>query len=184
MKKLRKEISKLAVALVSLPLVYFLIMGWYTEAPDQNSEISRLSNQGGPKIVNTSDPSAVNTSLRAFMEQFYSALHNDDFQTVSGAFSSDATIFENGLREPSLADYLDNHLKPEMVVMKSANRQILVQEASLIGDGTLVTTSSLLSFSVEGKQVDIQSVETLFLVKDEGHWKIQHAHWSSRPASK
>ena len=62
----------------------------------------------------------------------------------------------------------------EEVIVTAQKREASMQD----------TTSSLLSFSVEGKQVDIQSVETLFLVKDEGHWKIQHAHWSSRPASK
>jgi len=173
----------LLVAIFAAGIVFMFAM---EPVPDSDGHvvenaIPSRENQPVPGVVNAAGSSIQEPELRAFIERFYTALHGDDFESVSASFAEDATIFENGIREQSLAVYLEKHLKPEMAVMKSASRQILNQEAALMGDHALIATSSILSFSVEGKQLNFHSVETLALAKKTGRWAIQHAHWSSRP---
>jgi len=181
MKNRSKNVPAIIAAVITVSVIYFFTLGSVPESDTQSTKVESSSEKGGPKVVNAAGSSIQNAELRAFIDQFYSALHGDDFETVSTSFAKDAIIFENGIRETSLPVYLKQHLKPEMAVMKSARRRILVQEAMPLGDRTLITTSSLLSFSVEGKQLNFHSVETLALVKKGGRWLIQHAHWSSRP---
>jgi len=123
-------------------------------------------------------------SALEFVRVFQSAMHTEKFEFVSGAFDNEAIIFENGIKEPSLNAYLLTHLKPEMAVLAAAKRQVIYQNSSENNAKALVTTTSILTFSVKGKQHDFNSVETLGLIKKEGHWMIEHAHWSSRPVQK
>lgn len=120
-------------------------------------------------------------SALAFVQAFQLAMHSERFDYVSAVFDAKATIFENGIKEPSLEVYLNAHLKPEMAVLGAANRTVMFQEATETDDMAVVTTRSILSFSVNGKQHDFNSVETLTLSKAERGWAIRHAHWSSRP---
>jgi len=120
-------------------------------------------------------------SALAFVQAFQNAMHSERFDYVSAVFHENATIFENGVKEPSLKIYLNAHLKPEMAVLGAANRQIMFQEATETEDMAFVTTRSILSFSVKGKQHDFNSVESLALSKTDKGWVIRHAHWSSRP---
>lgn len=122
-------------------------------------------------------------SALAFVQAFHLAMHSQRFDYVSAAFDEKATIFENGIKEPSLRGYLNAHLKPEMPVLGAADRKVMFQEATETDGVALVTTRSILSFSVKGKQHDFNSVETLALSKGKNGWAINHAHWSSRPLS-
>ncbi|MCK0071112.1 nuclear transport factor 2 family protein [Kordiimonas laminariae] len=120
-------------------------------------------------------------SVKEFVVQFQTALHSDRFLEVSNAFDRQAIIFENGAKEPSLDVYLNDHLKPEMAMLKAARRTVLSQEITEHGAIASVATRSLLSFSVKGEQKQFDSTETLVLFRSDSSWKIVHAHWSSRP---
>lgn len=183
MKTLSKGYWLLIAAILIACAFYFFAPGRDPEGGGRalNDMVSQGDGRSVPKAAPVFELSIDDPQLRIFMKQFYSALHSDDFAAVSASFSEDATVFENGVREPSLAIYLETHLKPEMAVMKSAKRQILEQEAVLLNDHAHVTTSAVLSFSVEGKQLNFHSTETLVLKQSTGRWQLQHAHWSSRP---
>lgn len=132
--------------------------------------------------VNVADsPTGEPGSALAFAQAFQSAMHSERFDYVSAVFDDQATIFENGIKEPSLKVYLNAHLKPEMAVLGAANRKVMFQEATETDEMAVVTTRSILSFSVKGKQHDFNSVETLTLSRAKGDWVNTHAHWSSRP---
>ncbi len=122
-------------------------------------------------------------SALAFAQKFQAALDDGDFDTAARSFAADAVIFENGVREVSLADYLEHHLKPEMPMLKAAERRVLSQGIVAVGALAIVSTASTLSIKSKGKQRDFHSVETLGLRNQEGVWKVAHAHWSSRPAA-
>lgn len=123
-------------------------------------------------------------SALAFAKSFQVALNGGDFDTVAGSFAADAVIFENGVREVSLEDYLEHHLKPEMPMLKAASRQVLKQEVVETNSIAIVSTASMLSIKSKGKQHDFYSAETLTLQTQKGEWKVIHVHWSSRPVVK
>jgi len=116
-----------------------------------------------------------------FAKHFQKALFSGDFDMVAQSFAPNAIVFENGTKEASLAGYLENHLKPEMPMLKAAKRQVTDQTALENENSATVTTSSVLMFLSQGKKRSFNSVETLGLVRIAGEWKIGHAHWSSRP---
>ena len=116
-----------------------------------------------------------------FAKHFQKALFSGGFDMVAQSFAPNAIVFENGTKEASLAGYLENHLKPEMPMLKAAKRQVIDQTVLENENSATVTTSSVLMFLSQGKKRSFNSVETLGLVRIAGDWKIGHAHWSSRP---
>ena len=128
--------------------------------------------------------SGTNTAALDFAKRFQAALNGGDFDTVAASFAKDAIIFENGVKEASLDGYLQNHLKPEMPMLKAASRKVLKQDVRSAGELAIVTTASTLSIKSKGKQHDFHSVETLGLRNAGGVWEVAHVHWSSRPISK
>lgn len=129
-------------------------------------------------------PSGVDTTALDFAKRFQAALNGGDFDTVAASFAPDAIIFENGVKEASLDGYLQNHLKPEMPMLKAASRKVLKQDVRSADELAIVTTASTLSIKSKGKQHDFHSVETLGLRNVEGTWEVAHVHWSSRPITK
>jgi len=139
------------------------------------SQHDRGENGGDTKYV------SANGSALAFAKRFQAALNGGDFDAVAGSFFADAVIFENGVREVSLEDYLERHLKPEMPMLKAASRQVLKQDVVETNNLAIVSTASMLSIKSQGKQHDFYSAETLTLQIRKGDWKVVHVHWSSRP---
>lgn len=125
-----------------------------------------------------------NQSALDFAKSFHAALFGGDFDVVAQSFSPDAVIFENGVREKSLEDYLEHHLKPEMPMLKASERQILQQDVLTSADAVTISTASNISMTAKGKVYDFLSVETMVLSNQADGWKVTHIHWSSRPAKK
>ncbi|MFC4346526.1 DUF2231 domain-containing protein [Kordiimonas lipolytica] len=123
-------------------------------------------------------------SAQDYAQHFQEALYSGNFESVAASFAADAVIFENGVREASLENYLEHHLKPEMPMLEAAQRKLLKQDVQEKANLAVVTTSATLSFMNNDKRYDFYSVETLGLVKVDGEWKVSHAHWSSRPIKK
>ena len=135
-------------------------------------------------VAASDDHSHAGTSALDFAKHFQDALFSGDFNGVAQRFAPDAVIFENGVKETSLAGYLEHHLKPEMPMLQAAKRQVLKQNVREVGEMAIVTTASTLSLSSKGKRHDFYSVETLGLVAEGADWKVAHVHWSSRPIQK
>ncbi|WP_417461204.1 DUF2231 domain-containing protein [Kordiimonas sp.] len=123
------------------------------------------------------------TSALGFVTLFQQALFSGDFDRVASSFAPDATVFENGKKEASLKGYLEHHLKPELPMLKSADRQVISQNVIGGEDLAIVTTSSILTIENKGQQHRFNSIETLGISEGPDGWKVVHAHWSSRPIS-
>ncbi len=140
-------------------------------------------NSKSVKLAPVADERSLDGRMSAsdFADIFHTALYSGDLNFVKTRFAKDATIFENGLMEPSLKLYLNTHLKAEIPTLKSAKRKVILQQ-SIEDEGiAVVVTSSILTFLVSGEKRNFNNVETLNLIWLDGAWRINHVHWSSRP---
>lgn len=119
------------------------------------------------------------TGPRAVAEAFNHALAMGDGDAARGLLLPDVLIFESGGAETSAAEYSGHHLAADIAFLSNLKREQLSQHSG--GDETYawVATRSRLSGRFHGKDVDLDSTETLVLVKMDAGWRISHIHWSS-----
>ena len=135
-----------------------------------------------PAVIDGHSHSSLNA--QDYAQHFQEALYGGNFESVAASFAKDAIIFENGVREASLENYLEHHLKPEMPMLEAAQRKVITRNVRETDNLALITTSATLSIMNNDKRYNFYSVETLGLVKVGGEWKVSHAHWSSSPIKK
>lgn len=117
----------------------------------------------------------------AAVEAFSEALRTADFETVEALLASDALILESGAAERSREEYLHHHARSDAAFLKAAHVRQLMRTARAAGDFAWVATQSEIHASKEGGPLTLRSTETMVLKRSDGHWRIVHIHWSSRP---
>lgn len=118
---------------------------------------------------------------RAIAETFNRAFAMGDAGTVRALLQQDVLIYESGGAETSAAEYADHHMPADMAFLSNLKRKQLSQESGGEGVMAWVATRSRLSGPFKGKDMDLDSTETLVMTKTEAGWRIAHIHWSSAP---
>jgi len=119
-------------------------------------------------------------SALAFANKYYAALFGGDFDTLKKSYAENGNVYGNGRAEKSVRSYLEGHLKPELSMLKDAQRNVTQQLVQASGNIAVVTTSSTLSFVHGAETVNLENVETLTMIHGDGGWKITLSHSSSR----
>lgn len=122
------------------------------------------------------------SDVRAVLQSYKQAIENLDGVAASGLFAAEAHIFEQGGDEGSWAFYLEHHLEPEFVELKSFRFSDYKVEVEVTGD--LAIASETYGYTIELKD----SVETIVrlgaatsvLRRTADGWKIILYHSSSR----
>ncbi len=125
-------------------------------------------------VVSAGDP-------RATAEMLSDALAAGDTDTVRALLQKDVLIYESGGVETSAAEYFEHHLAADVAFLAKLQREQLSQNVGGDGLNAWVATRSRLTGQFDGKDVDLDSTETLVLTKTERGWRIAHIHWSSAP---
>jgi ketosteroid isomerase-like protein len=124
-------------------------------------------------------------SLPEEAEQVADALHNalarGDAAAVLGLLAPDVLIFESGGAESSAAEYASHHLPADIAFLREMRHTRIARKSGGDTESAWVATRSRMQGRYDGKDIDVDSTETLLLTHRNDHWQIVHIHWSSAP---
>jgi ketosteroid isomerase-like protein len=118
---------------------------------------------------------------RGMSEMLNTALAAGDADAVRTLLQEDVLVYESGGAEMSSAEYFEHHMAADAAFLSTLKRQHLSQAGGGDGVSAWVATRTRLTGRYNGKDVDLDSTETLVLNKAEKGWRIAHIHWSSAP---
>lgn len=120
-------------------------------------------------------------SPAAVAAQLSHALSTGDEPAVRALLSPDVLIFESGGVESSLDEYASHHLPADVAFLADLNSENVSQSSGGDAASAWVATTTRLRGQFKGKDVDLDSTETLVMSNASGAWRIVHVHWSSAP---
>ncbi len=126
---------------------------------------------------------AADPQIAAAVEAFHDALKKGDSAAVMAALAPDAQILEGGHAE-SRAEYEQGHLKADIEfaqAVPSTRENVVVRQE---GSVAWVTSSSRVSGSFKGRDVNSAGAELIVLTKTPDGWRIRAIHWSSHAVKK
>jgi len=118
---------------------------------------------------------------RAVAEAFNRALALGDGDSARALLAPEVLIFESGGAESSAAEYAGHHMPADMAFLADLKREQYSQQNGGDGKNAWVATRSRLTGRFNGEDVDMDSTETLVMLKMDVGWRIRHIHWSSVP---
>jgi ketosteroid isomerase-like protein len=121
--------------------------------------------------------------IAAAVEAFHAALQKGDGAAVMAALAPDAQILEGGHAE-SREEYEKGHLKADIEfaqAVPSTRENVVVRQE---GSVAWVTSSSRVSGSFKGREVNSAGAELMVLSKTADGWRIRAIHWSSHALKK
>ncbi|MFT7533526.1 MAG: hypothetical protein ACI9FD_004563 [Gammaproteobacteria bacterium] len=122
---------------------------------------------------------SVGNEPEAVADGLHAALVAGNAEKVHELLDPQVLIFESGNVEQSLEEYASHHMHSDMEFMAAIQREVISRKVIQSDDIAVVSTRSRLTGTFGGKEIDINSTETLVLgITDQG-WKIRHIHWSS-----
>ena len=121
---------------------------------------------------------AADPQIAVAVDAFHDALKEGDSAAVMAALAPDAQILEGGHSE-SRAEYEKGHLKADIEfaqAVPSTRENVVVRQE---GSVAWVTSSSRVSGSFKGRDVNSAGAELMVLTKTPDGWRIRAIHWSS-----
>ena len=122
--------------------------------------------------------------LVAWTEAYANAFNRKDLNALGDMHHDRVTVYEGGSVDSGWAAYRDGHLGPELrdfehlsFAFSNVRAFVPAKSATL----AIVTASYSLKAQVKGRDVASEGLQTFVVLKDDrGHWRILHAHSSSR----
>lgn len=125
----------------------------------------------------------VDPQIAAAVDAFHDAMKKGDSAAVMAALAPDAQILEGGHAE-TRSEYEKGHLVADIefaqAVPSTRENRIVRQEGSV----AWVTSSSRVSGSFKGRDVNSAGAELIVLAKTADGWRIRAIHWSSHAIRK
>lgn len=110
---------------------------------------------------------------------FHAALTRGDLEAALDLLADDVLIFESGGVERSRAEYASHHLAADAAFSAGVQRELVSQTHSEHDDTAWVTSVETVTGAYRARAINIRSVETMLLRRDNARWQIFHIHWSS-----
>lgn len=127
------------------------------------------------------DAAPVVADPRTVAEAFNRALAAGDADAVRALLLPEVLIYETGGAETSAEEYAGHHLPADMAFMANVKREQISQASGGDDSNAWVATRTRLSGRFKDKDLDLDSTETLVMVRTAAGWRIAHVHWSSGP---
>jgi len=136
-----------------------------------------------------SQTAAANTAVKKVLSDYKAALERLDLSGVERLFAQDNQVIESGKVEGTYADYLANHIGPELGHFRSFKFSDYKVSAHVQGDVAWATETYRYTITLkeDGKVIERQGVATSVLRRTDRGWRIVSTHSSSRapkPAAK
>lgn len=121
-------------------------------------------------------------AAEAVLRQYKAALERLDLTGIDRLFAAENTVVESGKLEGGYADYLANHIGPELGHFNSFKLSDYAVDTRMEGDIALATETYRYTIVLKDKPEPIarQAVATSVLKKIDGRWQIIGMHSSSR----
>jgi mono/diheme cytochrome c family protein/ketosteroid isomerase-like protein len=130
-------------------------------------------------VMDGFSPKAV-PAAEAVAEAFHSALKRGDRTTVLALLAPEARISEGGETQ-SRAEYAAGHLGADIAFLGDAQVRPLSLASMPMGDAAMVSSTSVIQATHDGKALSLLSSEMLDLKKTDAGWRITRVEWTSKP---
>jgi ketosteroid isomerase-like protein len=130
--------------------------------------------QSDPENFSGTESAAYHT-----VTSFHQALKTKDKQKAHSLLDEKVVIFEGGKVERSASEYASHHMQADMNYLSSVNTELLEQHVSEFGNVAISVARTKTTGEYKGKTINRTGMETMFLKKQNGVWKISHIHWSN-----
>lgn len=127
-----------------------------------------------PVIMTGLDSEAATT-----VAEFHEALETGNAQKAVSLLAEDVLIFEGGGVERSAELYANHHMKSDMKFLQKMRITLLEHQVTEAGDMAVSMSRSRLQGNLNGKPLDLETMETLVLRRQDGGWRISRIHWSN-----
>lgn len=120
----------------------------------------------------------------AAVDGFHQALQLGDTAAAISLLARDLVVYEFGVVDPTLEAYAFRHLPMDMD-MAAATEWVLV-ERQVGGEGDsrwVVSTYRVSGYDAAGAAIDYTVMESAFVVRTGGAFRIAHLHWSTDNAA-
>jgi SnoaL-like domain len=128
-------------------------------------------------------PTSLPPDVLSTVTAFHEALSAANGAAVEALLSPTVVIMESGNIERSREEYAGHHLPADLKFMRAMTYTLQRQSGDAIGDLAWVASEATLVGEYQGKPVNLVSMESLLLRKEQASWRIVHIHWSSRSQS-
>lgn len=118
------------------------------------------------------------TEVLAALDSFHKALAQGDSVSVAALLSSSVSISEGGKIE-SKEEYLSGHFHGDSAYLGAMTREPISSLVTIRGETAWVVSKTRLHGTFGDREIDSNSVETVVLIRSDGHWVIAAIHWSS-----
>ncbi len=148
----------------------------------QEKESSGTGEHGDDQSSGKTDPTLFtgqDTEAAGAVAAFRRALESGDAELARSMLADDVLIFEGGGVERSADQYASHHMRSDMKFLGQMTITPLEHQVSQVGDMAVSMGRSRLRGKMNGKTMDIETMETLVLHKDDSGWKINQIHWSN-----
>ena len=123
--------------------------------------------------------SGLDSEAGKLVTEFHDALETGNATRVRELLADNILIFEGGGVERSADQYASHHMLSDMAFLKSIDIKVLEQQVKVKGDSAVAMSRSKMQGTYKKNKIDLESMETMVLHKDNGTWKIVHLHWSN-----
>lgn len=114
-------------------------------------------------------------------QALHAALASGNAVQVERLLAPDVLIMESGNVERSLREYASHHLAADLKFMKQVKYTLERQTKDHGAEFSWVASEGTMRGTIDGKDIELISFETLVLKKIQESWRVAHIHWSSRP---
>jgi ketosteroid isomerase-like protein len=125
---------------------------------------------------------AVLAEATAAVDAFHAALKKGDKAAALAMLDDNVEIFEQGSVEHSKAEYSAGHLDADIAFSGATKATRTHRGGAILGNLAYITSENKVTGKFKGKNVNVNSIETMVLHKTGTAWKILHIHWSSQDA--
>jgi ketosteroid isomerase-like protein len=115
------------------------------------------------------------------VEAFHKALQQGDGKAALAFMERDVTVFEQGFEETSRDSWGNNQLPDANKFAKATERRVLRKETGQDTNTAWVISTTLTSGDFDGRKLELEGTETMFLRRENDEWRIAHIHWSAHP---
>lgn len=135
-----------------------------------------------PAMAQQAPESGDPAAIQKVLGDYKAALERLDMGGADALFAKDNIVIENGKVEGSFADYLANHIGPELGHFSSFEFSNYDASVRVHGDVAWGTETYLYRITLKegGKVIERQGVASSVLHRTEDGWRIVSMHGSSR----
>ena len=123
-------------------------------------------------------PSAPADAILAAVNGFHDALRRGDAKAAMELLAPDATVLESGAAQ-TREEYEKHHLSEDIAFSRAMTTTNSTPTVVMEGDTAWVSSTSRVTGTFEGREVNSAGAELMVLTNSPGGWRIRAIHWSS-----